>query len=76
VSKKTGFTPASLDTLRVGSLFDPLTPGLKIESLASGKKKWKYHRRIAGGGHIVKLTLGLYPAHTIDSGSTSSRSAV
>lgn len=65
MSKKMGFTPASLDTLREGSLFDPLTPGLKIESLTSGKKKWKYHRRIAGGDHIVKLTLGLFPAHTI-----------
>lgn len=65
MSKKMGFTPASLDTLREGSLFDPLTPGLKIESLTSGKKKWKYHRRIAGGDQIVKLTLGLFPAHTI-----------
>lgn len=65
MSKKMGFTPTSLETLREGSLSDPLTPGLKIESLASGKKKWKYHRRIAGGDQIVKLTLGLFPAHTI-----------
>ena len=65
MSKKTGFTPASVDALREGSLLDPLTPGLKIESLTSGKKKWKFHRRIVGDDQIVKLTLGTYPAHTI-----------
>lgn len=65
MSRKMGFTPASLDALREGSLSDPLTPGLKIESLTSGKKKWKYHRRMLGGDQVVKLTLGLYPANTI-----------
>lgn len=65
MSKNMGFTPSSLDALRAGTLSDPLTPGLKIEILTSGKKKWKYLRRLAGGEEIVKLTLGLYPAHSI-----------
>lgn len=63
--KKTGITPFSLDTLREGSLSDPLTPGLRIESLATGKKKWKYHRRLASSDQNVKLTLGSYPAFSI-----------
>lgn len=65
MSKKKGFTPAAIDMLRNGSLLDPLTPGLRIQLLASGKKKWKYHRRVTGGDEIVKATLGAFPAHTI-----------
>ena len=66
VSKRNmGFTPAAIDLLRQGSLLDPLTPGLRIELLASGKKKWKYHRRVTGSGEVVKATLGLFPACTI-----------
>jgi integrase len=65
VSKKKGFTPAAIDLLQNGSLLDPLTPGLRIELLASGKKKWKYHRRVIGGDEVVKATLGTFPAHTI-----------
>lgn len=60
-----GFTPAAIDLLRQGSLLDPLTPGLRIELLASGKKKWKYHRRVTGSDEVVKATLGLFPACTI-----------
>jgi hypothetical protein len=33
--------------------------------LASGKKSWIYRHRIAGCGEIVKLSLGLYPSHSI-----------
>ncbi len=55
MSKLMGFTPASVDALRRGVLADPLTPDLKIEVLASSKKKWKYLRRLAGGDEIVKL---------------------
>lgn len=65
MSGKRGFTPAAIDALRQGCLHDPLTPGLRIESLSSGKKTWKYQRRILGGDQIVKLTLGLYPANPI-----------
>jgi integrase len=65
VPKKAGFTPASLDLPFEGSISDRLTPGLRIESSPTGKKKWKYHRRLAGCDQNVKLTLGSYPAHTI-----------
>lgn len=65
MSKRTGFAPAAIDTLQKGCLLDPLTPGLRIEVLASGKKKWKYHRRLVGDDQVVKLTLGLFPVHTI-----------
>ena len=65
MSKRTGFAPAAIDALQNECLLDPLTPGLRIEALASGKKKWKYHRRLIGGDQVVKLTLGLFPAHTI-----------
>lgn len=65
MSKKKRFNPAAIDMLRIGSLLDPLTPGLRIELLASGKKKWKYHRRVIGGDEVVKATLGAFAAHTI-----------
>lgn len=42
------FTPASIDALRKGKLHDPRAPGLTIEVLPSGKKVWKYERRLAG----------------------------
>ncbi|MBJ7437720.1 MAG: integrase family protein [Sphingopyxis sp.] len=64
MSKVAAFTPASIDALRKGSLIDPLTPGLKIKILSSGKKKWKYYRRIVGD-QFIRLTLGEFPAHTI-----------
>ena len=65
VSKRTGFAPAAIDSLQKGWLLDPLTPGLRIEALASGKKKWKYHRRLFGSGEVVKATFGMFPARTI-----------
>ena len=65
MSRKGGFTPASIDALKTGSLADPLMPGLRIEVLASGKKKWKYLRRIAGSDQFAKATLGLFPTYTI-----------
>jgi hypothetical protein len=44
------FSPASIDSLRQGRLEDPRTPGLMIEVLPSGRKVWKYERRLAGDG--------------------------
>lgn len=48
MSGKTAFTPSGLDSLRGGTLSDPLTPGLSIEVLARGKKSWRYERRLIG----------------------------
>lgn len=65
MSRFVGFAPAAIDALKKGSLLDPSTPGLRIVALESGKKKWKYHRRVVGGDQIVKATLGQFPAMTI-----------
>lgn len=65
LTRKVAFTPASLDALSQGSLKDPLTPGLSVEVLPSGKKAWKYTRRVSGSGSRVRLSLGLFPVHSI-----------
>jgi integrase len=58
-------TPSAVDGLTKGDLKDPNTPGLSVEVLSSGKKVWKYKRRVAAGGPLVRLSLGQFPAHTI-----------
>jgi integrase len=58
-------TPSAIDRLTEGDIKDPSTPGLSIEVLSSGKKVWKYGRRVAGGGPLVRLSLGQFPAHPI-----------
>ncbi len=64
--KRTQFlTPSAIDGLTKGELKDPHTPGLSIEILSSGKRVWKYKRRVAAGGPLVRLTLGQFPAHSI-----------
>jgi len=65
VSRFAGFAPAAIDALKKGSLLDPSTPGLRVVALGSGKKKWKYHRRVIGSDQVVKATLGQFPAMTI-----------
>ena len=42
---KIALTPASIDALQKGLLADLLTPGLAIEVLDSGKKRWRYPPR-------------------------------
>src|SRR3546814_6078874 len=46
MAKKIALTPASIDALPKGLLADLLTPGLAIEVLASGKKRWRYRRQV------------------------------
>ena len=48
-----------------GKLRDARTPGLMSELLPSGKKVWKYERRLAGSGALIRLTLGQFPAYTM-----------
>lgn len=64
-TRKRQLTPVLIDELRVGKLDDPETGGLAIEVLPSGKKRWRFRRRIAGSRDVVKLSLGLFPAFTI-----------
>ena len=65
MSKKLNLTPSTIEALRSGSIADPHTPGLLIEALSSGKKVWKYRRRVSGSAVSLKERLGLYPGHTI-----------
>lgn len=58
-------TPASVDRLQRGALLDALTPGLAIDVLGSGKKRWRYRRKIAGTSAIATLFGGVYPAVAI-----------
>jgi integrase len=54
-----------LDALSSGHLADPLTPGLHLVVLSSGKKVWKYARRISRSGQLVRLSGGQFPAWSI-----------
>ena len=65
VARKSAFTPASIDALNNGHVKDPTTPGMALKVLSSGKKVWKYTRRIAASGELVRLSLGLFPACSI-----------
>src|SRR5690349_8344276 len=65
--KSTPLTPAAIDFLCTGKLEDPLTPGLSIEVLGTGKKRWRFRRRLPASTAIVKLSLGLFPAYSIAS---------
>ena len=65
MKKKNALTPAALDALHDGFLSDLLTPGLLIEARASGKKRWRFRRLVAGTPVIASLYGGLYPTTTI-----------
>ncbi|MCG2841200.1 integrase family protein [Sandaracinobacter sp. RS1-74] len=65
MARSYGLTPGSIDSLKTGALRDPYTLGLRIEAQASGKKVWKYERRMAGNRVLVRMTLGAFPAQTI-----------
>jgi integrase len=65
MAKRNALTPAAIENLASGRICDRLVPGLRIEALPSGKKKWKYRRRLAGGKPAVKLQLGPFPAFSI-----------
>jgi integrase len=65
MARQKAFTPATIDDLIRGRMSDPLTPGLGIEVLMSGKKRWDYRRRLPGADVTVKMWLGLYPAYNI-----------
>ena len=66
------FTPNAVAALSTGSLSDPQTPGLTINVTPTGKKVWRYKRRVPAKDHcndpsrdagaIVKLTGGTFPS--------------
>jgi integrase len=63
--KWVAITPAAIDNLDNGRICDAATPGLRIEALPSGKKKWKFRRRLRGGTPVIKRVLGPFPAYSI-----------
>ncbi|WP_395335045.1 integrase arm-type DNA-binding domain-containing protein [Novosphingobium sp. BL-8H] len=65
MTRNPSFTPTSLDAIKSGTIKDPSTPGLSIEVLPSGKKTWRYVRRVSGRATLVRLRLGAYPALSI-----------
>lgn len=65
MASKASLTPGSIDTLKRGAIRDPATPGLRIEVLPSGKKRWQYRRRVPGSDAIVKLAFGMFPTRSI-----------
>lgn len=65
MARKIALTPASIDTLQNGLLADLLTPGLAIEVLGSGKKRWRYRRQVAGTKIMATLYGRLFPAQPI-----------
>lgn len=58
-------SPAVIDELICGRICVPESPGLRVEVLPSGKKRWKFRRRLPGTRRFVKLHLGLFPAFSI-----------
>jgi hypothetical protein len=64
MAKKLTFTPTGFDSLKAGKLADAENPGLFLEVLGSGKKQFKYSRRL-NPTTIVRMTFGSYPAQKI-----------
>jgi integrase len=64
-TQKIALTPAAIDNLNSARILDLLTPGLAIEVLASGKKRWQYRRQIPGTKVMATLFGGLFPGWTI-----------
>lgn len=65
MARKDPLVPAAIDELGTGRVRDPLTPGLRIEVLKSGKKRWKFLRRLPGTSLVVKTHLGCFPRVSI-----------
>jgi integrase len=65
MARKVALAPSDVETLEDGLLADLLTPGLAIEVLSSGKKRWRYRRQIARTATVAALFGGLYPTVSI-----------
>lgn len=65
MARKDPLVPAAIDRLEQGRICDPLTPGLRIEALRSGRKRWKFRRRLPGTSAVIKMHLGCFPVVSI-----------
>lgn len=63
--KKVALTPATIDAMKSVRIWDLLTPGLAIEALASGKKRWMYRRQVSGLDTVATLFGGSFPSQSI-----------
>jgi integrase len=57
-------TVRAIDSLQNGKLIDPTRTGLAIE-VVGRKKVWRYARRVAGAGTVIRRSLGPWPAYDI-----------
>lgn len=67
MARKVTLTPGAIDAMISGTLADALTPGLAIEVLGSGKKRWRFRRQVAGTPVVATLFGGTFPTRTIAS---------
>lgn len=65
MARKITLTPAVIDNLHNGLLADLQTPGLAIEVLGSGKKRWRYRRKLARISVMVTLYGKPFPLQSI-----------
>lgn len=65
MARKIALTPAAIDNLQKGLLADLQTPGLAIEVLGSGKKRWRYRRQIACKYAVATLWGKTFPSQSI-----------
>lgn len=65
MARKVTLTPAAIDNLHRGLLADQQTPGLAIEVLGSGKKRWRYRRQIACKSAVATLWGKTFPSQSI-----------
>ena len=65
MARKIALTPAVIDNLHKGLLADLQTPGLAIEVLGSGKKRWRYRRKLARISVMVTLYGKPFPLQSI-----------
>lgn len=65
MARKQAFSESTILNLAAGKLSDPATDGLAIE-VNGGDRTWRYYRRVSGTGALVRMTLGTFPAHSIN----------
>lgn len=65
MARKIALTPTAIDNLQKGLIADLQTPGLAIEVLGSGRKRWRYRRRVAGKSIMVTVFGGPFPLKSI-----------
>jgi integrase len=65
MARKIALTPAAIDNHLKGLLADLQTPGLAIEVLGSGKKRWRYRRKLARISVVVSLYGKPFPSQSI-----------